>query len=97
MCGREWFMVGARLLGLWVLYSGLAHASVVLEHMLDLEPPGSLRPGYFLLHACWHLGLAGILLFKTPALAGLMCGSGDVASAAPDGQPPEVPDANRGT
>jgi hypothetical protein len=79
MCGREWFIVGARLFGLWVLYNGVSHASVLVEHMMGIEQPdrGTYAPGTYLLHASWHLVFAGILLLKTRSLVHVVYGEAD--------------------
>ena len=93
MNGLAWFMLAARAFGLWVLYNGISHLSVVVEHMFRIEQPerGSFAPGTYLLHACWHLGMAGVLLLKTRTLARIICSDDEPDAGVPAGPPVASP------
>jgi hypothetical protein len=80
----DWFVVGARLFGLWVLYNGVSYAGGFVEHLLGIEQPahGAVAPGTYLLHAVWTLVFAAVLLLKTRALARVLF-AGDDASPEP--------------
>lgn len=94
MNGREWFLVATRAFGLWVLYNGLSHASMVVEHALPLDRPAreDYPPGTYLLHAFWHLTLAAILLFRTEAIGRVVCGAPQPTSGLKDAETGAGPD-----
>jgi hypothetical protein len=43
MPSRDWFALGARLLGLWVLYQGVGDLVVFGAHVLGLGPESTLQ------------------------------------------------------
>jgi len=43
---RDWFVVGTRLFGLWILWSGLSFLSIVVEVKLDIEQPRDRTNGF---------------------------------------------------
>jgi len=76
MQSKDWFIVGARLFGLWTLYNGVLYITTYAELRLgitELHQPLaiSLRAtdgGTYLVHAFLELGFAWVLLLRTEAL-----------------------------
>ena len=85
MCGRDWFIAGARVFGLWVLYNGFSHTMAVVEFLLPIEQPDRVTyaPGTYLLSATWHLCFAWLLIFKTRTLAWLVGYTNDKTAGSP--------------
>jgi hypothetical protein len=75
MSPRDWFILGARLFGLWVLYNGVSWVCPLFERMFGIEHPDHYRyaPGTLLATSLWHFFFAAILLFKTETLARMIC------------------------
>ena len=74
MGARDWFVVGARLFGLWILWSGLSFLSIVVELKLDIEQPRDRTNGFgtWLLQGIWHLVFAWFLLAKAEGFASFL-------------------------
>lgn len=93
---REWFIMGVRLLGLFVIFTSLTYFSYYIEHLLGHRSDSFERPvsGY-LVHGCVHFLFGLYLLFGTKHLARMAYG--ELADQAkPDSlEPlPEVRDGN---
>jgi uncharacterized BrkB/YihY/UPF0761 family membrane protein len=83
MNGRDWFVVGARLFGLWLLYSALSFLSVLVDLMLEFANQQAYpnAPGSYLFLFSWQFLLACILIFKTELLANALYQRPDPAAA----------------
>jgi hypothetical protein len=73
MSGRDWFIVGCRLFGVWVAYTSLTYITAYLDVRLGYtaEMGRSSHPGGLLIHGFGHLLLALYLLLGTRHLAWL--------------------------
>src|SRR3954469_20452637 len=73
MSGRDWFIVGCRLFGVWVAYTGLTYVTAYLDVKLGYtqQMGRSSQPGGLLIHGFGHLLLALYLLLGTRHLAWL--------------------------
>ena len=76
MIGRELFIAGAKLFGLYIGYVGLSYASSLLY--LGVQGQGAAQGGWqpatYAIGAGWHLSFAAYLLLRTEALARLVYG-----------------------
>jgi|GEM_PF-2983662 len=83
MSGRDWFIVGARLIGIWVAYSALAYVTAYIDIKLGYteETGRSGHPGGLLIHAFGYLLLALYLLLGTRHLAWLCYENDDSVNA----------------
>src|SRR3954453_24254483 len=60
MVGRDWFIVGCRLIGVWVAYTALTYVTAYLDVRLGYtaETGRSSQSGGLLIHGFGHLLLA---------------------------------------
>lgn len=85
MTGRDWFTVGVRLLGAWVLWLALEYFIAYLGQRLDFleRLPQGQSPHYYLYLTACYLAVACYFLFGTRHLARLCYGE--------EPRPPMVP------
>ena len=89
MRDRDWFILGCRLFGVWVVYMGITYLVSYIDARIgyvDAMSPGS-KPSGILIYAFTDLGFGFYLLFGTRHLAGLCYESEDAKSreqAVPD-------------
>ena len=71
---RDWFVVGTRLFGLWVLWTGFSFLSIAVEHKLDIEQPREHNHGFgtCVIQVIWHLVFAWFLLAKAEGFAAFL-------------------------
>ena len=68
MKSRDWFMLAARIFGLFVLYVSFTYLASYVDYCLGYRHDTDSGKGY-LVHGCVHLGLALYLLLGTRHLA----------------------------
>lgn len=76
MTSKDWFILGARLFGLWVIYNGISYGAVVIERMVGIEAhprEAVFAPGTYIISCVWHLFFGAFLVLKTEALARVVC------------------------
>lgn len=73
MSGRDWFLVGSRLIGVWAAYTALTYFASYLDVRFGYtaEFGRSSQPGGLVLHGLAHLLFALYLLLGTRHLAWL--------------------------
>lgn len=73
MSARDWFILGCRLFGVWVVYMGVTYLASYLDARIGFAEPLSsgARPAGLLIYAFAHLGFGVYLLFGTRHLASL--------------------------
>jgi hypothetical protein len=73
MSGRDWFIAGCRLFGVWAAYTALTYVVAYLDIRLGYtaEVGRGSQPGGLLIHAFGHLLVALYLLLGTRHLAWL--------------------------
>lgn len=64
MRSRDWFMLVARIFGLYVLYISFTYLAGYIDYCLGYRHESDSGKGY-LVHGCIHLGLALYLLLGT--------------------------------
>jgi len=92
MTARDWFIVGARLIGVWVLYEAVGQVAAFFTVQLEYrrEPEGTFASSY-MVFAIAFTALALYLLFGTHHLASLCFGDEAQAKDATPA-PPETSD-----
>ena len=71
MRSRDWFMLAARIFGLFVLYISITYLASYVDYCLGYRHDTESGKGY-LVHGCVHLGLALYLLLGTRHLTRLV-------------------------
>lgn len=71
---RELFMLGGRLLGLWILYQGISALTAYVLFVIGYRTDTTDVSKGYLIHACVELSLAYYLLLGTHHLARLVYG-----------------------
>ncbi len=71
MKSRDWFMLAARIFGLFVLYISITYLASYVDYCLGYRHDTESGKGY-LVHGCVHLGLALYLLLGTRHLTRLV-------------------------
>jgi len=73
MRGRDWFILGARLFGLWVLYMAISYLVSFADFRISDRPSpvGGANVNSYLVQALAHGAVALYLLFGTRHLAQL--------------------------
>jgi hypothetical protein len=76
MTGRELFIAGARVFGLYILYVGMNYASSLLYLGAQGQggAQGAFQPVTYAIAAGWHLSFAAFLLLRTESLARIVYG-----------------------
>lgn len=73
MQAKDWFSVGARLFGLWVLFYatsyGVSYAGIRLGFLRAENPLTVGEASDYLVAACWHFGYGSLLLFRADDIA----------------------------
>jgi cyanate permease len=75
MTARDWFMLGSRLLGLWVFYQGFGYLIAYVLYAIGYRSDAnSDMSKSYLIHACAEIALAYYLLLGTRHLTKLVYG-----------------------
>lgn len=91
---RQWFVLGIRLFGVWLLIEGVGFVANFLDLRLGLGlVPETGRPAGYLLYAAFDFALAAFFLLAPGKLAS-WCEAADDGDVASDG---DVADDGQGT
>lgn len=75
---RELFMLGSRLLGVWILYQGLGALTTYVLYMIGYRSDTTDVSKGYLIYACVDISLSYYLLLGTHHLAKLVYGEKDL-------------------
>jgi len=87
MKSRDWFMLAARIFGLFVLYISVTYLASYVDYCLGYRHDTESGKGY-LVHGCVHLGLALYLLLGTRHLTRLVYSEENPAPVVEENAPP---------
>jgi hypothetical protein len=75
MTSREWFVLGIRLFGLWLVTRGVAYVAMFADVKLHLNDVArGTNPNGYLLYAAFDFAVAGYFLLGAHHLAGICDG-----------------------
>lgn len=75
MTSREWFLLGIRLFGLWLVTRGVAYVAMCADVKLHLnDVPHGTNPNGYLLYAAFDFAVAGNFLLGAHHLANICDG-----------------------
>lgn len=83
---REWFVLGIRLLGVWVILSGIEEFVALAEARFGLTSPLHTQLGAYLLHAAVDFAVGGYLLSGGSLLTTFAFGSDNSPQPVSDGR-----------
>lgn len=67
---REWFVLGIRLFGVWMLIQGVTYVAAFADQRLGMsEQPRGMNPNGNILYAAFDFALAAYFLFGARHLA----------------------------